>query len=177
MTDGGQPAGYVRVTAGRCAVVTREELAPDATALLAEGTLYEAAARDLAARTVQGRGVAYVIALPVSGTRVVVRRNRHGGLFAPLTRDLFLPPTRAPYELAVALRLITLGVRTPAVLMYGLQEVHNVFRRADVMTGEVVSGSTLEKSLYAVALVLFVITMTMNVISQWVLSRYREVYQ
>ena len=47
----------------------------------------------------------------------------------------------------------------------------------DVMTGEVVSGSTLEKSLYAVALVLFVITMTMNVISQWVLSRYREVYQ
>ncbi len=48
---------------------------------------------------------------------------------------------------------------------------------ADVMTGEVASGSTLEKSLYAVALVLFIITMMMNVISQWVLSRYREVYQ
>ena len=47
----------------------------------------------------------------------------------------------------------------------------------DVTQGEVVSGSTLEKSLYAVALVLFVITMMMNLISQWVLSRYREVYQ
>ncbi|MEI8017663.1 MAG: phosphate ABC transporter permease subunit PstC [Schlesneria sp.] len=47
----------------------------------------------------------------------------------------------------------------------------------DVMTGEVVSGSTVEKSLYAVALMLFIITMIMNLISQWVLSRYREVYQ
>lgn len=47
----------------------------------------------------------------------------------------------------------------------------------DVTGGEVVSGSTLEKSMYAVALVLFVITMMMNLISQWVLSRYREVYQ
>jgi len=47
----------------------------------------------------------------------------------------------------------------------------------DVMTGEVVSGSTVEKSLYAVALMLFIITMVMNLISQWVLSRYREVYQ
>jgi phosphate transport system permease protein len=47
----------------------------------------------------------------------------------------------------------------------------------DVMQGEVESGSTREKSLYAVALVLFVITMVMNMISQWVLSRYREVYQ
>ena len=47
----------------------------------------------------------------------------------------------------------------------------------DVMGGEVVSGSTLEKSLYAVALMLFSITMGMNLISQWVLSRYREVYQ
>ena len=47
----------------------------------------------------------------------------------------------------------------------------------DVTQGEVVSGSTLEKSMYAVALVLFVITMMMNLISQWVLSRYREVYQ
>lgn len=47
----------------------------------------------------------------------------------------------------------------------------------DVMGGEVATGSTLEKSLYAVALMLFMITMFMNLISQWVLSRYREVYQ
>lgn len=47
----------------------------------------------------------------------------------------------------------------------------------NVMQGDVVAGSTLEKSLYAVALVLFGMTLTMNLISQVVLSRYREVYQ
>ena len=47
----------------------------------------------------------------------------------------------------------------------------------NVMQGEVVAGSTLEKSLYAVALVLFIITLGMNMISQMVLARYREVYQ
>ena len=47
----------------------------------------------------------------------------------------------------------------------------------DVHQGEVVTGSTLEKSTYAVALVLFAITMFMNLVSQWVLSRYREAYQ
>ncbi len=47
----------------------------------------------------------------------------------------------------------------------------------NVMQGEVVAGSTLEKSLYAVALVLFVMTLAMNLISQMILNRYREVYQ
>ena len=143
MTDGGSPAGYVGVTVGRCGVVTLNALADDARALLDDGTLYEAAARDLGARVLEGRGVAYAIALPVSGTRVVVRRNRHGGLFAPLTRDLFLPPTRAPYELDVALRLSAAGVRTPAVVMYGVERVHGVLRRADVVTMEIVEGRDL----------------------------------
>jgi hypothetical protein len=43
------PAGYVRVTSGRCTAVARAELEDDARALLVDGTLYEAAARDLAA--------------------------------------------------------------------------------------------------------------------------------
>ena len=47
----------------------------------------------------------------------------------------------------------------------------------NVMQGEVVAGSTLEKSLYAVALVLFAITLGMNLISQMILNRYREAYQ
>jgi phosphate transport system permease protein len=47
----------------------------------------------------------------------------------------------------------------------------------NVMQGEVVAGSTLEKSLYAVALVLFIMTLSMNLISQIILERYREVYQ
>lgn len=128
------PDGYVRVAAGRCSVITLEEHVADARALLADGSLYEAAGRDLAARSLVGRGIAYAIALPVSGTRAVVRRNRHGGLFAPLTRDLFLPPTRAPHELAVSLRLRAAGVRTPQLLMYGIERRAFLLRRSDVMT-------------------------------------------
>ncbi|MES2176831.1 MAG: lipopolysaccharide kinase InaA family protein [Gemmatimonadota bacterium] len=137
MTQGAATPGYERLEAGRCVVVVRSDLVADARVLLAEGTLYEAAARDLGARVLHGRGPVYSIALPVSGTRAVVRRNRHGGLFAPITRDLFLPPTRAPRELAIANRLIAAGVRTPPVLMYGVVSVGGIARRADVVTQEI----------------------------------------
>jgi 3-deoxy-D-manno-octulosonic acid kinase len=143
MTPGTLPAGFVRVTAGRCEAVTRIEHRDDAEALLAEGTLYEAAARDLGARRLHGRGVAFAITLPVSGTRVVVRHNRHGGALAPLTRDLFLGPTRAPHELTTSLRLAAAGVQTPDILMYGLQRVGGLFRRADVVTREVTDARDL----------------------------------
>lgn len=137
------PAGYVRVTVGRCDAVVRAEYEGDARALLADGTLYGAAARDLGARPLAGRGVAYAIALPVTGTRVVVRHNRHGGLLAPVTRDLFLPPTRAPHELAVSRRLADQGVRTPEVLMYGTETVRVLFRRADIVTREITGSRDL----------------------------------
>jgi phosphate transport system permease protein len=47
----------------------------------------------------------------------------------------------------------------------------------NVMKGDVPPGSTLETSIYAVALVLFAVTLTLNVISQMILRRFREVYQ
>ncbi len=143
MADGDTPAGFVRVTAGRCVAVVREAHAEDARLMLAEGSLYEAAARDLAARPLQGRGVAYAITLPATGTRAVVRHNRHGGLLAPLTRDLFLPPTRAPHELSVALRLCKLVVPTPDVLMYGTAPAPFGFQRADVVTRQIDAGRDL----------------------------------
>lgn len=134
---GALPAGYVRVTAGRCSVVTLAEHEADARALLAEGTLYEAAARDLAARSYHGRGVAYAIALPVSGLHVVVRHNRRGGLLAPIRRDFFFPPTRAPRELRSALRLERVGIPTPQVIMYGIERRFGILRRSDVVTREI----------------------------------------
>ena len=143
MPDGGTPAGYVRVTAGLCDAVTRAEHVEDARLMLADGSLYEAAARDLSAVRLQGRGVAYAIALPVTGAQAVVRHNRHGGKLARLTRDLFLPPTRAPHELAVALRLRVLGVPTPDVLMYGTSPAPFPFRRADVVTRRIEGGRDL----------------------------------
>ena len=55
---------------------------------------------------------------PAMSNALSFRRNRHGGLFAPLTGDLFLSPTRAPYELAASLNLLSVGVPTPAILAY-----------------------------------------------------------
>ena len=143
MSAAAPPAGFVRVTAGRCAAVVLASLEEDARILLAEGSLYEAAARDLAARPLSGRGVAYAITLPVSQMRVVVRHNRHGGLLAPLTRDFFLPPTRAPLELAIARRLRELGVPTPEIVMYGTAPALFPFQRADVVTREIVDSRDL----------------------------------
>ncbi|WP_207589429.1 phosphate ABC transporter permease subunit PstC [Halomontanus rarus] len=42
---------------------------------------------------------------------------------------------------------------------------------------DVVGASTAYKSLFAVGLTLFVITFAMNLVSEWIASRYREVYQ
>ena len=68
MSDGG--ARRLRARHRRPArAVARAEHAEDARLMLADGTLYEAAARDLAARRLQGRGIAYAIALPVAGAR------------------------------------------------------------------------------------------------------------
>ncbi|HEY2067498.1 MAG TPA: lipopolysaccharide kinase InaA family protein [Gemmatimonadaceae bacterium] len=124
-------------------VVAREEHTADAYAMLAEGMPHQAAARDLAARPLSGRGTAYAIALPVTRVPVVVRHNRHGGLLASLRSDLFLPPTRAPHELRVALQLADAGVRTPSILMYAIERVGPLLRRADVVTREVTESRDL----------------------------------
>lgn len=47
----------------------------------------------------------------------------------------------------------------------------------NVMQGDAALGSIELKSLYAVALMLFLITLTMNFVSQLILRRFREVYQ
>jgi tRNA A-37 threonylcarbamoyl transferase component Bud32 len=69
--------------------------------------------------------------------RVVVRHSRHGGLLAPITRDLFLTPTRAPHELSVSLQLRTAGVPTPEVVAYATYAVIPGIERADVITREI----------------------------------------
>jgi phosphate transport system permease protein len=46
-----------------------------------------------------------------------------------------------------------------------------------VSMGDTPQGTIVYKSLFAVAMTLFLITLAMNVLSQWILSRFREVYQ
>jgi RIO-like serine/threonine protein kinase len=99
------------------------------------GTLYAAAAATPGRREYIGRAPAYGVAW--DSVRVVVRHSRHGGLLAPITGDLFLPPTRARYEWLVAARLTASGVRTPEVVAYAVYRAGLLVRRADVVTREV----------------------------------------
>jgi phosphate transport system permease protein len=46
-----------------------------------------------------------------------------------------------------------------------------------VFSGDVVAGSTVYKSLFAVGLLLFVMTLSMNIVSQWIVTRFREEYE
>lgn len=127
------PAGYESFPAGRAQVVAGTPLAAAVRDAMASSTLHEWAARQPGARAMQGRATAWAAAL-ANGTEVVVRHSRHGGLLAPLTGDLFRWPTRAPAELAAALRLAAAGVRTPEVLAYAVYPALGPFMRADVMT-------------------------------------------
>jgi 3-deoxy-D-manno-octulosonic acid kinase len=139
------PAGWVRLRVGERIAVALARHEGDARAMLERGTLHDAAGRLPNARPLHGRGVAYAVALPDTGTRAVVRHNRHGGLLAPLTGDRFLPPTRAPRELDTAQRLAALGVATPEMLMYGISPALVLFRRADVVTREIEGGKDLSE--------------------------------
>jgi len=145
---GGVPPGYERLLLGHAVAVARSDVAPGIRRSLvsADGTrstLHEFAARQTAARALAGRDTAWAITLPETRTRVVVRHNRHGGLFASLTGDRFLAPTRAPLELDVALALGRVGVATPDVVAYVLYPPGGVLQRADVATREIAGGRDL----------------------------------
>ncbi len=48
---------------------------------------------------------------------------------------------------------------------------------ANISGGDAEAGSIEYMSLYAVAMTLFLLTLSLNIVSQWILSRYREAYQ
>ena len=141
-TDGPLPDGYERTEMhGAVAVALRTQLEA-VRAALQSGTLYDYAARHEEARSLSGRGIAYAVPLP-GGTRVVVRHNRHGGLLAPISRDRFFAPTRAPYELAASLRLAANDVPTPQIVAYAVYPAGPLLRRSDVASREVPDASDL----------------------------------
>ncbi len=130
----GVPPGYVRLDVPQGDVVVHQKLADAARTALEAGTLYAWAAAHPDRRQMQGRLPVYAAPLPHEGPTVVVRHAQHGGMLAPLLRDLFLPPTRAPRELATALLLARSGVPTPPVAGYAIYRAGPILRRADVMT-------------------------------------------
>lgn len=147
MRDADAPAGFVKFAVGRAAVVCASHVTDAFREALSAGTLYKYAESHPGARSLAGRGVAYAIPLPGGIEDVVVRHNRHGGLLAPITGDLFRTPTFAPYELMISERLQEYGIPTPKMLGYALYAVVPGFKRADVVTREVKSSFDLSVAL------------------------------
>jgi len=138
------PSGYERLLLGHAVAVARSDVAVGIRKSLVQAdgtrcTLHEYAARHSAARVLEGRAVSYAVPLPApsSNVRVVVRHNRHGGLFASVTGDRFLSPTRAPYELDISLALIKVGVPTPEILAYAVYPPGGLLQRSDVCSREI----------------------------------------
>ena len=107
--------------------------------LAAHGSLTRWAETQRDRVALQGRAVVWATTLAASDdgtllTPVVVRHSRHGGLFAGMTGDLFTRPTRAPRELANAVRLAAGGVATPEIIAYAVHTVGGLLARCDVMT-------------------------------------------
>lgn len=136
------PGGYVAIRHGSGRAIVRADAAEAVHAALAAGTLHAYAAALPGRRALQGRAVAYAIPLG-DALRVVVRHNVHGGMLARLTGDRFLAPTRAPRELATALRLSAAGVATPPVVAIVRYPAGGPFERADVATEEVAAAADL----------------------------------
>lgn len=140
------PPGYERLLQAHAVAVARSDVIPALRQALVgfdgtRSTLHDFAARTHGSRALKGRGTAWTMTL--GERRVVVRHNLHGGMFAGITGDRFLAPTRAPRELEVSLALLARGVRTPEVLAYVLYPPGAVIQRADVATSEIAAGRDL----------------------------------
>lgn len=146
------PAGFERLLLSHAIAVARSDFAPHIRQALvgADGTkstLHDFASRQPGAKGLAGRGIAYSFQLKPTAARVVVRHNRHGGLFAGLTGDRFLAPTRAPRELDVSLALAKAGIPTPEIVAYVLYPPGGILQRCDVCSKEIPSSKDLAEVL------------------------------
>lgn len=138
------PPGYTRLALGEASIIVREDAAAGiAAAFTNVRTLHCWAATIPSARSYQGRATAWGAVLPGTALAVVVRHSTHGGALARLTRDLFVWPGRAPYELEASLRLRDAGIPTPAVVAYALYPAGLGLCRIDVATELLPEGADL----------------------------------
>ena len=137
------PPGYAETRVGGAAAVALTSLVPVIAEILALGTLYDYAATHRDRRARAGRAPVFIVPLRGRERPVVVRHSWHGGVLAPITGDRFIAPTRAPYELAISLRLIALGVATPRIVAYAVYPAGPLMRRSDVVTDEIPDSADL----------------------------------
>lgn len=137
IADGAYPLpGYARRMLPGGEVVATECVIDELTNVVAKhGTLYAWARSQPQSRALHGRAPVYVADIPDKAhTTVVIRHVWHGGLLAPLTRDRFRRPTRAPIELLRAFKLRQCGIPTPELLGFALYNAGPGFVRVDVAT-------------------------------------------
>ena len=128
------PEGYERANVGTTELVAHADIAASLTAALQQApTVYDWAAEQPQHRVLRGRAPVYVATLQ-SGETVAVRHVWHGGAFAPITRDLWLRPSRAPRELRKSIALVNGGVPTAPILGYALYPAAPGFVRVDVVS-------------------------------------------
>lgn len=140
------PAGYTGVALPHATLVARNDVVGDLRVALSTGeTLHGWAAARPDARAYAGRGIAWAVPLLSGVGRVVVRHNRHGGMLARFTGDVFLSPTRAPLELRLSIQLADGGVPTPEMLAYVIYPDSRIamLARSDVVTREISNAEDL----------------------------------
>lgn len=98
------------------------------------GTLYSWASRQPQSRLLRGRAPVYVVSFDDIDGRYVVRHAWHGGLLAPITRDVFLPPTRALREMRMSAQLRSAGIETAECVGFARYRAPGGLYRADVVT-------------------------------------------
>lgn len=128
------PPGYVMRRVGEAELVATESTIDALSdAITAHDNLYAWARQVKQPRALSGRAPVFVAEIsghdPLS---VVVRHAWHGGLLAPLTRDVYRRPSRAPRELHISHALRVAGIRTPEIVAYALYDVAPGFVRVDV---------------------------------------------
>lgn len=112
------PEEYVYRRAGRTHLWAYRAVADVVASMIQRaGSLYLGARQSPGAVALHGRDVAYSMPAAAGG-RWMVRRLSHGGVFAPLTRGLFLRAAgnRPLNELRVSGELLRRGIPTPRVL-------------------------------------------------------------
>lgn len=75
--------------------------------------------------------------------------------------------------------IVTLAAgATPKITFNPLESIQTITAYiVQVSQGETAQGTTVYKTIFAVALVLFIMTLAMNIIGRWVISRYRQQYE
>ena len=134
-----------------------------------------------------------VASLSEDALRAVPRSLRQGAFALGATRLEVVTRVVVPAALSGVLAAFLLGVsraigetvavyiaagNLPNLTLNPLESIQTMTAYiVQVSLGDTPQGTTVYRSLFAVGMTLFVITLGMNILSQWIMARFREVYE